>query len=257
MNQTVAAPLSLDIQRLKTAAYEFLPEFRAARERCGPKDFPWYPWESLGNFEHLHHTLTGENRDLARLVQGMPVADVGAADGDVAFFLERQGLTVDLIDNGATNYNGLRGARLLKAELQSNIVIHEVDIDSQFRWPRERYGLVFFLGILYHLKNPFYALESMAKVAKHAFISTRIARVSPDKKTSLEKLPLAYLVSPTECNNDATNYWIFSDTGLKRILDRAGWEVLDYRRVGNLSKSDPAHSDADERAFALIRSRRA
>jgi 2-polyprenyl-3-methyl-5-hydroxy-6-metoxy-1,4-benzoquinol methylase len=255
MTEAVRAPRTLDIARLKTDAYEFLPQFRAARERCGPKDFPWYPWESLGNFEHLHYTLTGPNRDLATLTHGLPVADVGAADGDVSFFLERQGLTVDLIDNGPTNYNGLQGARLLKAELGSNVSIHEIDLDSQFRWPRERYGLVFFLGILYHLKNPFYALESMANVTRYAFISTRIARLSPDKKTSLEKLPLAYLVSTTECNNDATNYWIFSDTGLKRILDRAGWEVLDYRRVGNLSNSDPAHSDADERAFALIRSR--
>ena len=95
----------------------------------------------------------------------------------------------------------------------------------------------------------------MAKVSKHALISTRIARYAPDGKSKIEHLPAAYLVHASECNNDATNYWIFSDTGLKRILDRTGWEILDYMRYGNLEKSDPASNEGDERAFLLARSR--
>lgn len=113
----------------------------------------------------------------------------------------------------------------------------------------------FFLGILYHLKNPFYALESMAKVSNYALMSTRIARFAPDRKSRIEDLPVAYLVNTSECNNDATNFWIFSDTGLKRILDRTGWEILDYMRYGNLTKSDPASQEGDERVFLLARSR--
>ncbi len=150
--------------------------------------------------------------------------------------------------------NGMHGARLLKAALQSGISIHEMDLDSKFSWPRKQYGLVFFLGILYHLKNPFFVLESLARVSRYAFISTRVARFSPDGDP-IELLPVAYLVNPTECNNDPTNYWIFSGTGLARLLDRAGWDVLAQMRNGNTSKSDPATAHGDERAYLLVRSR--
>jgi hypothetical protein len=51
------------------------------------------------------------------------VADIGAADGDLPFFLERQGLPVEVIDNEYTNFNGLEGARILKDALNSSVAI--------------------------------------------------------------------------------------------------------------------------------------
>ena len=138
--------VEMQIAQLKDQAYEFLHEFKRARTSCAPADFPWYPWESLGNFEHLNNLLSGANRDLRNLIGDLPVADVGAADGDVSFFLERQGIVTDLVDYGPTNMNGLHGARLLKKAFDSKVEIHEMDLDSQFHWPRERYGLVFFSG---------------------------------------------------------------------------------------------------------------
>ncbi|HEX4857570.1 MAG TPA: hypothetical protein VFV17_01035 [Usitatibacteraceae bacterium] len=246
---------AVDIARLHADALSFQGEFDQVKLSSAPADFPWYPWDTLSNFWHLDQLLTGANRNLRNLIGDLPVADVGAADGAASFFLERHGIAADIIDFGPTNMNGLRGARLLKSALHSRCEIFEMDLDAQFRWPRERYGLVFFLGILYHLKNPFYALESMAKVANYSFISTRIARFAPDGSSRLEELPVAYLLHSSECNNDATNYWIFSDTGLKRILDRTGWDVVEYRRIGNTHRSDPASQEGDERAFALLKSR--
>src|SRR6185437_3180823 len=58
-----------------------------------------------------------------------------------------------------------------------------------------KYDLIFFLGILYHLKNPFYALESLAKVTRHMLISTRVAKLSPAGR-SMRDLPVAYLLHP-------------------------------------------------------------
>ena len=95
----------------------------------------------------------------------------------------------------------------------------------------------------------------MAKVSEYAVVSTRIARYAADKKTLLEDVPVAYLLHDTEANNDPTNFWIFSDPGLKRIFKRCGWDLVDYMRVGNTKKSDPASNEGDERAFALIKSR--
>lgn len=172
----------------------------------------------------------------------------------MAFFLESIGYKLDIIDYGPTNFNGLRGARLLKERLNSSVGIYEIDLDSQFKMPGEQYDFVFFLGILYHLKNPFYILGSLSRVSKHIVLSTRVARFTPNG-TSIQKSPLAYLLSSDESNNDATNYWIFSEAGLRRLFDRTGWDVLNMITVGDKKASNPRDQDHDERAFSLLRSR--
>ena len=247
--------MKLEIEPLKTAAIEFESTLAAQKKSIAEPDFPWYPYGTLNNFVHLDRLLKGANRDLANMIDGRPVADVGAADGDAAFFLESLGVSVDIVDYGPTNFNTLRGARKLKEVRNSAVNIHEMDLDAYFEWPRKDYGLVFFMGILYHLKNPFYVLESLSRVTKYAVISTHIAQYSVDYKTRFAELPVAYLVHSSETNNDASNFWIFSEAGLKRILDRAGWDVVDFMTAGNTKKSDPASAVGDERAFALIKSR--
>jgi SAM-dependent methyltransferase len=223
---------------------------------AAPSDFPWYPYGTLSNLVHLDMLLTGSNRDFMSLIGDRPMADVGCADGDFAFFLESKGIDqIDLVDYGPTNYNTLRGARALKERMNSRVSIHETDLDAHPDWPRDDYGLVLFLGILYHLKNPFHVLETLARVTRHCVVSTRIARFAADGKTAIRDQSLAYLLGPDECNHDATNYWIFSETGLKRLFERTGWTVLDYMSIGNVKDSDPATAKGDERAFALLKSR--
>ncbi|MGO8971232.1 MAG: methyltransferase domain-containing protein [Myxococcaceae bacterium] len=244
----------MEIRQVLPKVERFSKQLKEIKSNLAPPSF-WYPYGSLSNFQILEQFLTGRNRDLAELAGGAPIADVGAADGDVAFFLESQGFTVDIVDNGPTNNNGLAGARKLKEALRSQVAIHEVDLDSQFQLPRKSYGLILFLGILYHLQNPFYALKELAKSTRYALISTRIARGTADRQVLFEQVPIAYLLGPTECNNDSTNYWIFSYAGLNRILERTNWEVLDAGRFGSTGYSDPASGDGDERAFLLVRSR--
>jgi len=194
------------------------------------------------------------------------VLDMGSQDGELAFFLESLGYQVIAADHPAYNHNGMRGIRALKAALNSTVEIHEIDADRPFTLPHDSYDLVVFLGILYHLKNPFGALESLARSARHAVVSTRVVRynLAPKargtqtlnrERVELHTLPVAYLVASDETNNDATNYWMFSEAGLKRTLDRAGWDILDFMTVGNDRTSDPATNEGDERAFCLVRSR--
>jgi hypothetical protein len=107
-------------------------------------------------------------------------------------------------------------------------------------------------GGLYHLKNPFRVLENLASLAQYCLLSTRVARHSPDGRTAFDHLPVAYLVDPSECNNDATNYWVFSTAGLTRILSRSGWELLAKINTGSQA-SDPVNQERDERAFILMK----
>src|SRR4030095_7882915 len=193
--------------------------------------------------------------DFLQLCQGphRKIADIGGADGDLAFLLEQMGLSVDLIDNEPTNFNHLQGARILKEALHSNVKIQTVDLDSQFTLSGEKYDAIFLLGVLYHLKNPFFVLEKLAAIGRYCFLSTRIARQT-DNGQSISQAPIAYLLGPQECNNDSTNFWIFSDEGLKRLIHRTGWSILAYTTIGDKTNSTPADPNHDERVFCVLKS---
>jgi hypothetical protein len=246
----------MDLSELLERADASRARLADARREIGD-DIVWYRYDILANLTHLDRLLHGENRELGRLAAGLPVADIGAADGDLAFMLEEVwGWEIDLIDNGPTNQNGLEGARALRDHLGSKIRIDDIDLDTQFRLPRDHYGLVLLLGILYHLENPFYVLKELSKHADHALLSTRVARFAGEFRTPIADLAVAYLVGPTETNNDATNHWMFSPAGLQRTVERAGWWVLERTSVGDVTASDPSSLEHDERMLMLLRSQR-
>ena len=243
----------LDPARLIDAALRF--RTRLDQAKAGIADVPWYPYDSLMNLYPLRDLLTGDRRFLLDLAGGAPVLDLGCGDGALAFFLESLGATVHAVDNAPTNYNGMRGVRALKAALGSRAEIFELDLDARFTLPGAPYGLALFLGTLYHLKNPFQALEAMARQSRHCLLSTRVARVTPGGQVNYHDLPMAYLLDDREANADPTNFWIFSEAGLRRILHRSGWDVLAWTTTGDTRASEPASESADERAFCLLRSR--
>lgn len=244
----------MNIDDLTTRLPGQIERLRSAREAID-NQFPWYPYDILGNVPHLDAMLSGEHRDLDTLSQGLPVADIGAADGDLAFVLEDlAGWDVDIVDTAPTNMNGLQGARALRNHFGSRVQVYDIDLDRQFVLPRERYGLVFLLGILYHLQNPYYAMRELASRASYCLLSTKVARFAGPDRTPIADLPVGYLVAPRETNNDPTNYWILSPAGLERLVERAGWRILDRANVGNTAESDPSIAEHDERMFLLLAS---
>ena len=117
----------MDISELHAGLPRQVERLNLARREIGD-GIAWYPYDILGNVVHLDGILTGENRDLDRLAAGLPVADIGAADGDLAFVLEAiGGWQVDVIDNPPTNANGLQAARALAAHLGSAVQVHDIE----------------------------------------------------------------------------------------------------------------------------------
>ena len=244
----------MEIDELRTDIGIYADRIQRARDLVD-EPVEWYQYDILANVIHLDAMLQGEYRDISKLTDGMPVADIGAADGDLAFTLEAAtGWDVDIIDTAHANHNGLRGAQLLADSLGSKAMIHDIDLDTQFKLPRERYGLVILLGILYHLQNPFYALKHIAGVANYCLLSTRVARYAGPDRRHIGDLSAAYLVGPTELNNDPTNFWVFTPTGLEQLVARTGWELVSKLNVGDVGCSVPDSNDGDERMFMLLRS---
>ncbi len=241
-----------NFDRLSAGAGAFSARFEQLKADAAVP-FPWYPYDTLSNVFHLAPLITPEVD--AIFAGAKRFADIGAADGALAYYLESVGNQVDIYDFGPTNFNGMQASRKLKELFDSKVEINEVDLDAQFSLNGD-YDFVFFLGILYHLKNPFYVLETLAKRVRYLAVSTRVVRHFVAGSTDVSSYAAAYLVGPAESNNDATNYWMFTNAGLKQIFDRAGWDVLSYHTVGDVTASnaqDPAH---DERAFAILKSKR-
>jgi hypothetical protein len=206
----------------------------------------------MSNIWALEPVLTGEYRRLFYdlINTRARIADIGCADGDMGLFLQTQGCQVDLVDNPPTNINAFLGARRLDRALGAGVNFHEADLDQQFSLPAD-YDFALFLGILYHIKNPFYVLETLAKRVRRIALSTRVTG------GIMGNVPGAYLLAPDECNNDPTNFWIFTDAGLRRLFERTGWDVLTYTIIGgDMETSDPASAEGDRRAFCLLQSRR-
>lgn len=233
----------------------FQDRLAKVKSGLGETDFPWYPYDSFGNLCAMEQLLHGPFRQLLKDAEGSRVLDIGCADGDLSFFLESLGFRVTAIDYPETNHNDMRGIHKLKEALKSKIEILTADIDSRCDFPEGPFDLVICLGILYHLKNPYHLLERLAGRARFCLLSTRVARVTPDG-LAIRDTPIAYLLGADELNQDWTNYWIFSEAGLKRLVVRTGWEVCSYLTVGDTRQSLPHTQDHDERAFCLIRNRR-
>ncbi|HVC36226.1 MAG TPA: methyltransferase domain-containing protein [Candidatus Dormibacteraeota bacterium] len=215
----------------------------------------WYPYDILGNLIHLNSFVPKELSDFNKLASNRVICDIGAADGDFAFLLAKNGFNVDVIDWPQTNWNGMSGVKSLTKYFRPRVHVYEVDLNNQFDLPHKKYDLVLFLGILYHLENPYYVLRKLSGYSTYLFLSTRIARETDDGKVRLNDAPVAYLVDSDESNNDPTNYWMFSLSGLTRLIKRTGWEIVAETTVGRTNgDSTPSNPNRDERAFFMLKS---
>ena len=249
---TPAPALSIRFSALVRQGLRFRRKFEDAKRLIGPRDFDWYPYDCFANLFYLRQLMREAALPLDEIIGSEPVLDLGAADGALSFFLESLGHRAHAIDHSGTSINRMQGIHALAKELGSQVHIRDIDLDGSFEIDGQ-YGFALFLGTLYHLKNPFHALETLAKQARFCFLSTRVARVSPDHATRLDSVPIAYLLDTEECNADATNYWIFSPPGLKLLAQRTGWNIC-ASVSSRVFDSDPVTPEGDERMFLLLRS---
>jgi len=212
----------------------------------------WYPYNILANVPRLQRLLDAAGLGLPEPKHGLPVLDIGAADGHMSFLFERLGHEVDAIDHPATNFNYMNGIRQLAGSLNSAIRIHDINFDVSPYPPSGQYAFTLLLGILYHLRNPFCVLENLARRSPYLYMSTRLLSTL---LTDLLPLPAVYLAGRTEINFDPTNYWLFTRRSLRRLLTRAGWEILaEFTERAHRAPFALSPDARDERIYVLARS---
>ena len=166
-----------------TAFRSYLGELKM---RSSVADYGWYPYDSLSALDTIAETLSPVFSEISVALAAGPLLDLGCGDGDLGLFLASLGAAVDAIDHKETNYNQLRGVKVLQKATGYSFHVFDVDLNRAFNLPSRNYKCAFFLGTLYHLKNPFLVLEELAKISDWCLLSTRIAQVTPGG-TSVEK----------------------------------------------------------------------
>merc|ERR1711879_866644 len=102
-----------------------------------------------------------------------------------------------------------------------------------------RYDVVFFSGVLYHLKHPLLGLERVKSVCNPGGIAVVEGHVLeyaglPSSATSFgEKPPIMFFLPGSELNDDPTNWFAMSKDAYEAMLRTAGF--FNCRAIASIS----------------------
>lgn len=157
-------------------------------------------------------------------LRGKTVLDIGAWDGFFSFECERRGaervVAADHFSWHGTGWGTKAGFNLAREALGSRV--EDVDIDVMDVSP-ERLGtfdVVLFLGVLYHLRHPFLALERVASVTRECLIVETVVDLVGIRRPAMAFYP------GRELNNDPTNWWGPNIPAVTGMLESLGFSEV-------------------------------
>jgi tRNA (mo5U34)-methyltransferase len=162
-------------------------------------------------------------------LRGKTVLDVGAWDGFFSFEAERRGASrVVALDTFSWQARGegtgKAGFELARRALGSKVEDVEVDVmDIAPETVGGRFDVVLFLGVLYHLRHPFLALEKLRTVCNQLLVlETHVDLIGTRR-------PAAAFYPGAELEDDWTNWWGPNPAAVSGMLEQAGFR--DVSRV--------------------------
>jgi tRNA (mo5U34)-methyltransferase len=160
--------------------------------------------------------------DLPASLAGQTVLDIGAWDGYFSFEAERRGasriVAADYYSWHGDGWGSKAGFELARRALGSKV--EDVDVDVMDLSP-ERVGVfdvVFFLGVLYHLRHPLLALERVASVTRNLLILETVVDMVGIARPAVAFYP------DRELNADPTNWWGPNVPALHAMLREVGFQ---------------------------------
>lgn len=188
-------------------------------------DFPAYQWQRMA-------------AALPFSLDGMRVLDVGCNAGFYAFEMSRLGASVRAID---LDEHYLRQARWAEQHIAhgGTVEFRRASVYEVSGWA-ERYDLINFMGVFYHLRYPLLALDMLADVCGRWMIFQSITRTGGDSEPphrrpeNLELSQLAPLSAPDwpslaflehRIAGDLSNWWVPNEPAVFALLRCAGFEL--------------------------------
>jgi SAM-dependent methyltransferase len=165
-------------------------------------------------------------------LRGKRVLDIGCRDGLFSFEAEKRGANrVVGIDNDLS-----RGAvELLIPSLRSRVEMREMNVIDLTTTAFGSFDVVFFVGVLYHLRYPFYGLKKVSDVLEDGGTLVLETAVFAD----VNRHALLYCPTGKENPYEPTSVTIFNLKGLTDSLLTLGLRVERQELEGNFAP-DPA-----------------
>ncbi len=137
-------------------------------------DFPTYKWRELA--DHLPADLNGWS-----------ALDIGCNAGFYSFELARRGARVTAMDSNPHYLRQARWAAELYG-LTERIEFRHAQVYALAR-ERERYDLVLFMGVLYHLRYPLLGLDIVARKARRLLCLQSLTLGGPEEFDAAQDMP--------------------------------------------------------------------
>jgi tRNA (mo5U34)-methyltransferase len=219
-----AAQISLEVERLGPWFHNLhLPHGAQTAPQHPLGDFPSTKWRVLRDY-------------IPSSLDGAIALDIGCNAGFYSFELARRGARVVAID---TDTHYLEQARWAAGQLglQERIEFRKASV-YELACSSERFDLVLFMGVFYHLRHPLLALDIVASKVNSLFVfqtltlpGTEIVP-APDDIELMERELLCAEGWPRmafierRLAGDPTNWWAANHAGVLALLRSSGLSVL-------------------------------
>lgn len=182
--------------------------------------------ETIDGIKALDVLLQEADVILGKDLAGKRVLDIGAWDGFFSFEAERRGaahvVATDHFCWSGPGWGTRQGFDYIHARRQSNVEAIDADVQHLPTIGLESFDLVLFLGVFYHLKDPYSGLEAAAAMCRdHLVIETVTALPRED-------LPAMRLLASGEINGDPTNFWAPNIPALDLMLRAFGFTRIEF-----------------------------
>jgi len=165
---------------------------------------------------------------LPDVLSGRTVLDIGAWDGFFSFEAERRGadrvLATDSYCWNGDGWGTKAGFDLARRALNSTVEDQEIDVLDLSPQTVGVFDVVFFFGVLYHMKHPMLALERVFSVTGDYLIMSTFVDATSSRR------PMMAFYPDAEANNDPTNWWGPNPPAVVAMLRAAGFsrvEIVD------------------------------
>jgi tRNA (mo5U34)-methyltransferase len=174
-----------------------------------------------------------EEMGLPARFDGLRVLDIGCADGFYSFLAETRGAAeVIAVDYRLPTASGFSVAADILGSKVRHVVANVYDLDPALLGT---FDFVFFIGVLYHLRNPLLALDrvrAMARTGGQVLVETHVidwpfrtklieAGLPPENADVIVGLPMWDFYKGDSLNGDFSNKWAPTLAGLHHICGEA------------------------------------
>lgn len=178
---------------------------------------------------------------------GKSVLDVGAWDGYFSFAAERMGAArVVALDSFVWQNFSKEPFELARRTLGSRIEDVELEVHEIAPATVGKFDVVFFLGVLYHMRDPMSALESVSSVTDELLVMETLTDMNFTKR------PAAAFYPGSDFVGDETNWWGPNTAAVVGMLKEFGFN--DVRIMGRRGPLQRLHT-AGHNLVHAVRSR--